>query len=206
MKLKFNSYQSVFHLLDDLPMDELRHMHRVGVLAGLLTRELLGLQSELLPQHVVLFEKAAQYHDIGKIWIPPEILMKSGKLTEEERQIVQQHPVFAQMLLTEAKEGNIVGIPEHLIPLTMDCAAYHHEWWNGEGYPYGLKGKDIPLVARITSICDAYDAMTSDRVYRAANTHEYACMELERCAGIQFDPTLVEVFLKSTINQLDAYR
>ena len=61
-------------------------------------------------------------------------------------------------------------------------------------------------MARITSICDAYDAMTSNRVYRSANTHEYACMELERYAGIQFDPTLVEVFLKSTINQMDAYR
>lgn len=205
MKLKFNFYQSVFELLDELPADELRHMHRVGILTGLLTQALLGHQSELLPQHALLFNKAAQYHDIGKIWVPPEILMKRGKLTEEEREIVQQHPIFAQMLLAQAKAGAISGIPEHLISLTMDCAAHHHEWWNGEGYPYGLKGRDIPLVARITAICDAYDAMTSDRVYRGAHSHEYACKELERNAGIQFDPALVGVFLESTINQTAVY-
>lgn len=204
MTLTFQFYQSVFQIMDELPVDEQQHMHRVGRLTGALTQALLHHRRDLESHDVLLFEQAAQYHDIGKIWIPPEVLMKPGQLTEEERGIVQQHPVFSEMLLVQARAGVLSGIPKHLIELAADCAVYHHEWWNGKGYPYGLKGREIPLVARIATICDAYDAMTSDRVYRKAHTHKFACEELEINAGTQFDPDLVEVFLKSAISHTAA--
>ena len=77
----------------------------------------------------------------------------------------------------------------------MATAIYHHEWWNGNGYPFGIDGKKIPLIARITSTCDAYDAMTSQRTYRHAPSHDYACQELSENAKTQFDPFLVSIFL-----------
>ncbi len=185
-------------------MDEQQHMQRVGRLTGALTRALFHHRRDLAPRDAPLFEQAAQYHDIGKIWIPPEILMKPSQLTEEEKGIVQQHPVFSEMLLVQVRAGVLSGIPGHLLELTADCAIYHHEWWNGKGYPYGLQGRKIPLVARIATICDAYDAMTSDRVYRKAHSHEFACEELKVNAGTQFDPNLVKVFLKSAIRHTTA--
>jgi len=139
--------------------------------------------------------EAAAYHDIGKAEVPKSIITKPGKLTEEETLIMHQHPVFAQKILERINDSPVSGIPEYLIRLTIDSAIYHHEWWNGKGYPFGIGFEDIPLIARVTSICDAYDAITSDRIYRKAHTRHYACNELEKNAGTQFDPALVRVFL-----------
>jgi len=125
-------------------------------------------------------------HDIGKIAIPDDILMKKGKLTRKEWGIVKRHPEIG---------FNITASSPQLVPIA-DAVLSHHEWWDGTGYPRGLKGKEIPLVSRIISIVDSYDVMTHDRCYRKAISKKKAMEELERYAGTQFDPNLINIFLQ----------
>jgi len=124
-------------------------------------------------------------HDIGKIAITDEILLKKEKLTEKEWEIIKKHPEVGY---------NIASSSPQLMPIA-DAILSHHEWWNGTGYPRGLKGEEIPLTSRIITIVDAYDVMTHDRAYKKAVSKEEAIKELKRCAGTQFDPDLVEIFI-----------
>ncbi|NPV72463.1 MAG: PAS domain S-box protein [Pelotomaculum sp.] len=128
----------------------------------------------------------AQFHDIGKVGIPDSILFKPGALDPEEYMEMQRHCEIGHLIAMSPPDLNHIA----------DLILKHHEWWNGKGYPLGLKGEDIPLECRILTIADAYDAMTSDRPYRKAMTHEEAVSELKRCAGTQFDPYLVDKFLE----------
>lgn len=128
----------------------------------------------------------ALLHDIGKIGIADTVLQKPGKLTKEEFAVIQQHPAIGRRIL----EG-VHGFHAYLPVVEL-----HHENWDGTGYPWGLRGTDVPLDARIVHVADAYDAMTSDRPYRRGMTHEHAVSILEDCAGTQFDPDLVKVFVK----------
>ncbi len=127
-------------------------------------------------------ELTALLHDVGKIRIPAEIINKPGKLTPEERSVVETHTVEGERMLEQV--GGLLGRVGHLV---RSC----HERWDGGGYPDGLAGERIPLVARIVCACDAYSAMTTDRPYRAARSSEDALRELELCAGTQFDPDVV---------------
>lgn len=127
----------------------------------------------------------ARFHDIGKVGIPDRILFKPGPLTHEEYVEMQRHCEIGCRIAMSAPD---------LVPIA-DWILKHHEWWNGKGYPLGIKGKEIPLECRILAIIDAYDAMTSDRPYRKALTAGQALNELARCAGTQFDPQLVEKFI-----------
>ena len=124
---------------------------------------------------------AALLHDIGKIRVPAAILDKPGKLTAGERAVVAQHPVLGAEALTRVPGLEVVAT----------LVRYHHERWDGAGYPDGLSGERIPRASRIIAVCDAYSAMTSDRPYRAAMTHDRAFAELWACAGWQFDPEVV---------------
>jgi len=128
-------------------------------------------------------EFAALLHDVGKIRIPHEILNKPGPLTPQERSVMETHAAEGERLLT--KVGGLLGQVGHVV---RSC----HERWDGTGYPDRLAGEEIPLVSRIVSVCDAYSAMTTDRPYRGAMTEAQAWAELERCAGTQFDPRVVE--------------
>jgi len=128
----------------------------------------------------------AQFHDIGKVGVPDRILFKPGPLTSEERSEIERHCSIGHRIALSAPD---------LAPIA-DWILKHHEWWDGGGYPLGLKGTEIPLECRILAIADAYDAMTSDRPYRKAITHEEAVKELERCAGSQFDPVLTPKFIQ----------
>ncbi len=127
----------------------------------------------------------AEFHDIGKIGIPDHILHKAESLTTEERNKIQQHCEIGYRI---AKSSN------DLLPIA-DLILKHHEWWNGEGYPLGIKGNQIPIECRIVAIADAYDAMTNDRPYRKAMSHESAIKELKDMADIQFDYELVKKFI-----------
>jgi HD-GYP domain-containing protein (c-di-GMP phosphodiesterase class II) len=128
-------------------------------------------------------EFAALLHDIGKIKVPGEIINKPGKLTDEEWEIMKTHTVEGERLLSQV--GGILGNVGRIV---RSC----HEDWDGTGYPDGLVGEEIPLVARIVRACDAFSAMTTDRSYRKARPVEEAVAELKRCSGTDFDPVVVE--------------
>ncbi|MBD3271118.1 MAG: GAF domain-containing protein, partial [Elusimicrobia bacterium] len=140
-----------------------------------------------LPEQIVRHvEYAALMHDIGKIGIEKTILHKPGKLTTEEMEIIKKHPAI----------GNKIIAPVAFLAPVAPMVLYHQEWFNGQGYPDGLAGEEIPLGARIVAIIDAFDAMTSDRPYRKALPQEKALAELKAYAGTQFDPRVVDAFIK----------
>ena len=142
---------------------------------------MIGLSSNTLDDLAIL----ASFHDIGKIGIPDSILQKPGPLTDEEWKVMKAHPEIG---------ARIVGGSYELSHISESILS-HHERWDGEGYPEGVGGDEIPLISRILAIVDAYDAMTSDRTYRKAMSREEALAEIARCSGTQFDPDLVEMFL-----------
>ncbi len=128
----------------------------------------------------------AKFHDIGKVGIKDKILFKPTKLSEEETAAMRQHCAIGYRIAQASPD---------LVPIA-DWIFKHHEWWDGTGYPLGLSGENIPLECRILSVADAFDAMVSDRPYRKGLPHEHAVEELYCCAGSQFDPKLVPIFLK----------
>jgi len=130
---------------------------------------------------------ATPTHDIGKIGISDTILLKSGQLDPEERKIIETHAAIGGKILGEQKS--------EVLAMARNVALYHHEKWDGSGYPHGLKGEDIPIEARIAAICDVFDALTSPRPYKDAWPLEKAVSLIQEQAGRQFDPQLVEVFL-----------
>ncbi len=131
-------------------------------------------------------ELAAVLHDVGKIGVPESILNKPGKLTDQEFKIVMEHPVRGEAILSPVIELKEIG----------RIVRAHHERYDGRGYPDKLKGREIPLGARIMSIADTYDSITSERPYRKAASHRYAVKEIISCSGTQFDPEVVENFLE----------
>jgi len=130
--------------------------------------------------------KAAQMHDIGKIGIPDSVLNKVGRLTDEEYAKMKSHVVGGAEIL---KDFTLV---DHVV----DGTRYHHERYDGKGYPDGLKGEEIPLFARIIGVADAFDAMTSNRVYRNHMDNDYVMNEMKRGRGTQFDPVALDAFLR----------
>ena len=133
-------------------------------------------------------------HDIGKVGIEDAILLKPAKLNEEERLKMQKHTLLGGECLQQIEQQ--LGT-SNFLEMAREIALYHHECWDGSGYPFGLKGEQIPLAARIVAISDVYDALAFKRVYKAAFPHE-KCVEIIRSgAGSRFDPKLVKVFLES---------
>ena len=164
--------------LRDLESEE--HTRRVAALTVDLARA-CGVPKK----HRIHLWRGALLHDIGKIGISDQILLKKGKFTPEEFELVRKHPVFAYELLR----------PIPFLHLALDIPYYHHEKWDGTGYPRGLKGKQIPLAARIFAVIDVWDALLSDRHYRAAWDPGDAEKYMREQAGRHFDPDLVRIFL-----------
>ena len=167
--------------LEESDMYTRGHSERVAVYSEVIARGLTLPDAEI--RRIV---QAGVMHDVGKIGVRYDMLNKPGKLTPEEIQVFRQHP----------EKGKRILDPVPCLHGLIDGCWCHHEWWDGGGYPRGLSGHNIPLVGRIVSIADAYDAMTSDRAYRRALKHEVAVGEIERCAGTQFDPELSDAFVK----------
>ncbi len=177
---------ALFESLKDKNQAERAHSDRVSQYC-----QMMGERLKLTKQEVLELEIAGRMHDIGKITIPDHILKKPGKLTDEEWVIMQNHTINGYQILRSAdKYSNLA-----------EYALTHHERWDGQGYPKGLEGEEIPLFSRIICISDAFEAMTSDRPYRKAMPLEDAVEELKRCAGTQFDPKLVDVFVRDVIRE-----
>lgn len=146
---------------------------------------LLGERLNLTPEEMKTLRIGALFHDIGKIGIPDGILLKNGKLTEDEYSEIKNHPSIGAHILSDAT------IFADIIPIVK----HHHERYDGRGYPSKLAGSDIPLLARIVAVADTFDAMTSRRAYRGALDLDYVKKEIETCSGTQFDPVIAKAFL-----------
>lgn len=157
------------------------HSERVALMSRRLA-EAAGLDDVTCERIYV----AGLVHDVGKIGVPESVLCKPGRLTFEEFELIKQHPEIGARILQDIRQMH------DLIPGVL----YHHERWDGNGYPHRLTGRDIPLFGRVIGLADAFDAMSTNRTYRRALKHEDVMAEIERCAGTQFDPDLAKVFLK----------
>ena len=180
------SIKSIIKVYHEKNPREEEHSFRVSALCEKFGRA-LGLSEDDINK----LKAISHLHDIGKIAIDEAILNKTGKLTDEEWEIIKKHPEIGARIISTSDEYAVIA----------DDILAHHERFDGKGYPFGTSGKDIPLRARMISIIDAYDAMTTDRPYRKAMSHKDAIEELYRCSGTQFDPDLLEVFGKDVIAQ-----
>jgi diguanylate cyclase (GGDEF)-like protein len=169
---------SLAHAVDARDAYTGSHSYMVGELAARVAKR-MGLDSE----SIELTRLAGSLHDLGKLAIPEEILRKPGPLNEAERLVLERHPQIGYRMLDS------LGVEP-----VATWVLHHHERWDGNGYPEQKAGAEIPLGARILFVADAYDAMTTDRVYRGRLSHDRAIAELERCAGTQFDPEVVAAF------------
>jgi len=170
-----------------------KHCYRVGHLASMLARE-VGMDETFCVQ----IEHAARLHDIGKIAVNEVILLKPGPLDAAEMAAMRLH--------TEVGAQILAGSEDPTLRMAVEVARHHHEWWNGNGYPRKLSGRNIPLAARISAFADVYDALTHVRAYKSAWTHERAVEEIERLSGTQFDPDLLAPFQKVLVRYLSDLR
>lgn len=178
-----------------------QHLHRIRAFITLLCTQLQKnspYSSYINSQDSYLedLSNASVLHDIGKIAVPDSILLKPGQLTDAEFEVIKTHTTIGSEILAAADNQfkERVGKQSYLA-LAQSIAKYHHEKWDGTGYPEGLAGENIPLGARIVALCDVYDAVTSDRVYKKAWTHDQAVDLIKKCSGSHFDPIIAGVFL-----------
>jgi putative two-component system response regulator len=166
--------------------DEHTPQHTKGVAA---TAAEIGARLGMDREQVELLREAAALHDVGNLAIPDSVLLRPGRLSEEEFDVVKTHAAIGQRLLS--------GASSPMLQMASVIAGSHHERWDGSGYPAGLAGEDIPLVGRIVAVADVYDALTNDRPYKSLWPTEQAIGEIRRAAGSQFDPNVVDAFLQT---------
>ncbi len=168
------------------------HSMRVGRLMQILMQEMLNqkiLYLEPEDQNIIIL--GSQLFDMGKIGVPDEVLSKVGKYTEEEFAVMKSHTLFA----AEAIQNFSYLLPNNnFVMYTYHMCRSHHERWDGKGYPDGLAGENIPILARMVCLCDVYDALVSERPYKKPMSHGHACDIIVEGRGVQFDPTIVDIF------------
>ena len=188
------------------------HVIRVGKYAGAIARE-LGYS----PAQVEALEQAAQLHDVGKIGIPDAILHKPGKLDPDEYAFIQKHASFGKQIIECMPEGEWQNLKRHtrlggqlldvkaepIMRMASRIALTHHEWWNGEGYPLGLAGDDIPIEGRITAVADVFDALSSRRPYKKPFPREKCFEMLDEKRGTQFDARVLDAFFAKADEIID---
>ena len=183
-------------LIENRDVETGEHVLRTGAFVETLTRDAIrdGVYPDKLnDQFVSKMTTLAPMHDIGKIVVSDQILCKPGRLTPEEFEQMKKHASLGGDVIREVLEG--VTTDDYLA-FASDIATYHHERWDGTGYPRGLKGEEIPLAARIMAIADVFDALVSERCYKAPIPVDQSIKIIEEGAGTQFDPVLVAVFLR----------
>lgn len=180
-QMTFQTIKTIVNTIDAKDQYTKGHSQRVSNYSAALAKE-LGLPHEKVEE----IRYIALLHDIGKIGVPDSILNKPGKLTNEEFTLMKMHAIVGGEILKDIHSVKDLDVG----------AKYHHERYDGRGYPEGLKGEEIPYIARLICVADAYDAMASNRIYRKHLTEETILTEIERCSGIQFDPAMAEAFVK----------
>lgn len=194
--MQWGVIESMAALIESRDGNTGKHIWNTRVYAKLLAEGMLkrGMYPEQITEHFVrTLAEVAPLHDVGKIKISDLILNKPGPLTEEEYEIMKTHTVLGGAII-----GDILGeeVDTYLLQMARDVAVYHHEKWDGSGYPYGKKGKEIPLPARIMAVADVFDSLVSKRVYKAAMTIEEGFEYIERYMGSHFETEIAKVFLE----------
>jgi response regulator RpfG family c-di-GMP phosphodiesterase len=179
-------------LADSRDDDTGEHLERIRAYVQILARELSRKYPGIDDQTIAMLGLTSSLHDLGKVGIPDAVLLKPGGLTAKEQCIVEKHPLIGGDYLLAIKKR--IG-DDDFLEIACEIAFGHHERWDGSGYPFGLHGDDIPLSARIVSLADVYDALTSKRVYKEAMSHEKARAVIAAGSATQFDPDIVEAFL-----------
>jgi len=170
-----------------------KHLERICRYVEVLARELAATDPTIDEVWIQTVVKTAALHDIGKVGIPDGILLKKGRLTSREREIMETHPAIGGDTLLELREEMGGGGP--FLSRAIEITLGHHEKWDGSGYPFGIKGEAIALSARLVAVADVYDALVSERVYKPGLSHEEAMGLIREGAGKHFDPRVVEAFL-----------
>lgn len=194
--MQWGVIESMAALIESRDGNTGKHIWNTRVYAKLLAEGMQkrGMYPEEINGHFVqTLAEIAPLHDVGKIKISDLILNKPGKLTEEEYETMKTHTILGGAII-----GDILGedVDPYLLQMARDVAVYHHEKWDGSGYPYGRKGKEIPLSARIMAVADVFDSLVSKRVYKAAMTVEEGLEHIERYMGSHFEPEIARVFLE----------
>jgi len=205
-QLKKQSHSAILYSM--LDMLELRdgytgtHVQQVADYISILVEEMAGNGKwGLTIKDAYIISQSSLLHDLGKIAIPDRLLLKPGKLTPDEFDIIKSHTLLGAN--SQKKTMMTLGDSD-FSQLTYNITKYHHERWNGSGYPDGLKGEEIPLEARITAIADVYDALRSKRPYKDPLDRQMTCDIILREKGVSFDPDIVDVFLR-TEDKFDRY-
>lgn len=186
---------SLAKLAESRDTDTGSHLERIREYCRILANELTQTSrygNDIDGDYVQLLYLTSPLHDIGKVGIPDSVLLKPGRLTPEEFNIMKQHTIIGGNTLSAAAKAH----PEaKFLSMAKDVAFTHHERFDGQGYPYGLSGSQIPLCGRITAVADVYDALTSKRIYKPEYSHETSRDIILEGRGTQFDPFLVDIFL-----------
>ena len=195
IKMQNHTIESLSNLVENRDADTGEHVRRTRAYVELIAVQLMKnnrYPQVISPRYIRLLKRAAPMHDIGKIVVPDAILKKPGRFTPDEFELMKRHTSEGGRIVHEILDG--FEDPEY-IQITADIATYHHEKWDGSGYPSKLKGEEIPLCARIMAVADVFDALVSPRVYKSPMTYEEAYTIIESGIGTHFDPIIAQEFL-----------
>jgi len=197
MKTHEQMLETMANIIEYRSLESGLHIKRTRQLAKIMIDAMLldpEYHRELIDTQYDSIVKASVMHDIGKVGIPDDVLLKPGKLTPEEFDVIKTHTTIGSNVIMDISSS--LTDDAMYLKHCADICLYHHERWDGTGYPQGLKGYEIPLSARVLSIVDVYDALVTERCYKKAIPHEEALKIIEEGAGTQFDPKLVGIFLE----------